>query len=529
MKMLKVPCLLLTAVLTFSLFIAGCAKTEDEAETGVPATVDKGGSEADNKGKPAEGGKNAWERWELPSKTVELLWYVIGSTEQDDQDLVEEKVSNYLSGKINATVDIIFMDYVDYMEVMGTKLAAGERIDICFTSGWAGSAEYKKNAGDGNFVPLNDYLKEGGILEGTARILGEDFLGATKIKGINYAIPCNKEKAHNWGFLARKDIVEKLGLDAEMRAVKKTSDLGAILKKVKDAYPEMISLVTATGEAPWRLLDWDTINDDSVPGALYPDGRNNTVINQFATPEAKEHFEVMRDFYLKGYIRKDAATYTDWQNDLNSGLGFCVSQSMKPGKGVEYSQGKDYDFLQYDVTEPVMSNRESDGSMMAIPIASKNPDRAAMLLEIANTDKYLNNLLNFGIDGKHYKKVPGRENIIELTDDAGWRPNITWVFPNQFMNYVMSNEDPDKFVNFEKYNLSAKPLNSLGFVYDISNTSNQISALKQIVNEYTPRLFSGSAKVEKILPEFLNKLEQASAAEVIADMQAQYDEWLKNK
>ena len=32
-------------------------------------------------------------------------------------------------------------------------------------------------------------------------------------------------------------------------------------------------------DAPFQLLDWDRISDDDVPGALYPDNRNNTIVN----------------------------------------------------------------------------------------------------------------------------------------------------------------------------------------------------------------------------------------------------------
>jgi len=515
MKKTKWLLLLTALIIASAMVLTGCQKEAVTVEDTTKPTD-----------KPADDTEDASAPSVQDLETVELKWYVICAVEQDDQDMVEEKINEYTLEKINATVDIIFLDAGPYQETVGTKLAAGEPIDICFTSGWAGAAEYRQNAAVGNFVPLNDYLKEGGLLAGTAEILGENFLSATRIDGINYAIPCNKEKAHNWGFLFRKDIVEELNLD--IQSVKDLDTLETILAAVKAAYPEMIPLVTATGEAPYRLLDWNTFLSDDVVGALYPDNRDNTVVNQFAMPETKAHFEKMHEFYEAGYIRADADTYTDWQNDLDSGLGFCVSQSLKPGKDIEYSQGSPYDFIQVECTEPVMSNREADGSMMAIPVASENPDRAAMLLELANTDKYFNNLLNYGIEGYHFTKVS--DNIIELSaDNAGWRPNVTWVFPNQFMNYVMSSEDPDKFVNFTNYNESAVPMNNLGFVFNGSEVDNYVSAIRAVSQQYTPRLFSGASDPAALLPEFLEKLDAAGADELIAEMQAQYDEWLANK
>ena len=506
--MKKLLVIVLALVMLFS--FAACDKTTQ------PDATENDSTESEVTKAPAE-----------KEEPVELKWYVIGSQEQPDQDMVEEKINEYTLEKLNCTVDIIFIDYGDYPDVVGTNLATGEAIDLCFTSSWTGAAGYRVNAPIGNFVELNDYLAPGGALAETMEIIGADFMNATQINGKNYAVPCNKEQAHNWGFLFRKDIVEELSLDID--SVKTVEDLEPILAAVKEAYPDMIPLVTATGEAPYRLLDWNTFISDSIPGALYPDNRDNVVVNQFEMPETIEHFKTMKRFYDLGYIRADADTYTAWKSDLESGLGFCVSQSMKPGKDVEFSQGLDYEFIQVDCTEPVMSNREADGSMMAIPIGSKHPDKAAELMNLANTDKYFNNLLNFGIEDYHFTKVS--DNVIELSEDnTGWRPNITWVFPNQFMNYTMSSEDPDKFVNFIAYNQSSLPLNNLGFVYDGSDMENITSALQAITDQYTTRLFCGAVDdVDALVAEMNEKMYTAGLQDLLDDIQAQYDAWLEAK
>lgn len=529
MNLKRLMCLMVVLVLAFAFVLTGCQKT--------PADVPEGDV-------PEQGGEDAAE--ETPAETddwpynwskddiaepVALTWFIPFALEQADEPEVEAAINDFLKDKINATIDLIFMEGDPYQDTMGARLAAGEAMDIVFTSGWARSPNYRQSVSQGLFTVLNDYVKEGGILSGTAEILGESFLNATQINGNNYAIPCNKEQAHNWGFLFRKDIVEELDLDIQSVANKNALDaltaLEPILAKVHEAYPEMIPFVTCTGESAFRLLDWDTISGD-VPGALYPDNRDTTIINQYKMPETEAFYRMMEKFYKAGYIRKDADTYADWQADLDSGLGFCISQSMKPGKDIEYSMGSPYEFVQVDCTGPVMSNREADGSMMAIPVSSENPDRAAMLMELANTDKWLNNTLNFGLENKHFTKID--EVMIELSEEnTGYRPNITWVLPNQFMNYVMKGEDPEKFVKFTAYNQSALPMNSLGFMFDGSSVANEISALQAITTEYFPMLNAGTMPVDTIYPEFLAELDAADADKVIAEMQTQFDAWLASK
>ena len=62
------------------------------------------------------------------------------------------------------------------------------------------------------------------------------------------------------------------------------------------------------------------------------------------------------------------------------------------------------------------------------------PARAMMFLNLLHTDKYLINLLNWGIENKHYKKVS--DNVIDYAPgvDAkttGYSMNQSWMFGNQ--------------------------------------------------------------------------------------------------
>ncbi len=48
-------------------------------------------------------------------ETVKLTWYTIGQTPKD-LDMVQEKANEYLKEKINATIDMKFIDYGDYTQ-----------------------------------------------------------------------------------------------------------------------------------------------------------------------------------------------------------------------------------------------------------------------------------------------------------------------------------------------------------------------------------------------------------------------------
>ena len=211
--------------------------------------------------------------------------------------------------------------------------------------------------------------------------------------------------------MLKKDLVDKYDMDVSK--ITSIESLEPFLKIIKDNEPEITPVCIATMDAPFQLLDWDRISDDDVPGALYPDNRDSTIINHFLAPESIEHYELMRDWANKGYIHQDAATMQNQSELMKSGTFFAASQSLKPGKDAEVEATTGIEWVQVDVTRPVMSNRETTGALLAIPAASRNPEKAFQLIELLYTDKYFKNLIDYGIEDVHYKKVS--DNVISLS------------------------------------------------------------------------------------------------------------------
>ncbi len=451
---------------------------------------------------------------------VELNWYMIGNGPQPDQDKIDEAASKYIQSKgLDATIKITCFDWGTYDQKLQAMIASGEEFDICFTAVWVNN--YANNAARGAFLPLNDLLAK--KAPKTMATIGKDFLAGSAINGVNYAIPCNKEKAHNWGFILRSDLVKKYNMN--ISKVKKLADLEPLLKQIKAGEPGMYPLEACVGESPRFLLDWDKMVDDKVPVSLYPDNRSTKVVNEFVAPETKALFKVVNKFYNAGYIRKDAATVTDFNADEKAGLIFAATKSLKPGKDAEMSNSTGKPWTQIDITPPVMSNRETTGSMQAISRTSKNPEVAMAFLELFNTDKYLNNLINYGIEGTHYVKVE-KEIIKAGPAQDKYNPGTQWAFGNQFLNYLFGNEDPKKWDKFLAYNKKAIPLKDLGFTFDASSVKTEVAQVKNVWDEFTAPLETGTVDPEKVIPDAVAKFKAAGIDNIIADVQKQYDAWM---
>lgn len=455
------------------------------------------------------------------SKKVELTWYVIGNGPNEDDAVVQEAINKYLAEKtnLNATVKITCFDYGSYPNKLQAMISAGEKFDICFTANWANN--YFQQSAKGAFVPLNDLWDK--YAPKTKALFSDALIKGTQVNGQNFAIPANKELAHQWGLVVRKDIADKYKMD--LSNVKSLADMEPFFKTIKEKEPNMYALEACIGESPFRLMDFDRLGDEKYPGVVTNDSADMKVFNELEAPQTMEFFKQMHKFYQAGYIREDAATVNDYTADQKAGKMFAAVRSLKPGKDVEESNAMGQKYVQINLTPAVLSNRETTGSMQAISRTSENPERALMFLELVNTDPELNNLINFGIEGKHYVKVS--DGIIKDGPDvAKYNPGTAWAIGNQFINYLKDNEDPKKWDNFKAFNESATPTKTLGFVFDPTPVKTEIAQCVNLWDQYVAPLETGTADPEKSLPEAIKAFKAAGADKIIAEKQKQLDAYL---
>lgn len=457
------------------------------------------------------------------TEKVDILWYAAGASTPEDMPKVLEAANKYLEEKgIPANLKIEMYDFGTFPDKLQTAISSGEEFDICFTCGWCN--DYLTQARKGAYVALNDDKK---MLEtyapGTKELLGDDFLAGSQIDGINYAIPANKEKAHQWGFLVLKEYAEKYNMD--FSNVKSLADMEPFFQTIKDNEPGLYAFESLAGESAFRLLDFDRIGGDGYPGVVYNDTADYKVFNELEAPESKEFFELMNKYYKAGYIKEDADTITDYTQDQKAGKMFCATRSLKPGKDVEEGASMGQEYIQINITNPVMSNRETTGSMQAISTTSKNPEIALQVLELFNTDEYFNNLINFGIEGDHYDKVS--ETVIKAgANQSKYNLSLGWAFGNQFKNYLWESEDPEKWTKFEAFNTEAAPTQTLGFVFNTDNVQTEIAQCANIWKQYVPGLETGKLDPNEMLPVAIEALKAAGSDKIIEEKQAQLDAWV---
>lgn len=449
---------------------------------------------------------------------------VYPGTPQADEKKIEAALNKILTEKINATIDLRPIDWGAWDDKINLMVASSEAVDIVFTAQWNGHAKY---VAKGAFIELGDLIDQYG--QGIKDSLDPAFLEGAKINGKNYGIPTNKELAAEGGIVYRKDVTDELGID--MSNVKTPADLDAVYAQVLAKKPELTPLYTTAGAFNSHFFaNYDFLGDSTIPGAILKDLDSTTVAPAEQIARYKEYLNLTRDYFKKGYINKDAATTQVSSSDAwLAGTVFSTIEPLKPGKADEIASASNLTgkLAQITMNEKTVATSETAGSMLGISFTSKDPARAMMLINLLHTDKELNNIINFGIEGDHFTR--NGEIITATANTANYNPGAAWMFGSQFLNYVWSTEDPDKWAKFKEFNQNAKISPGLGFVFDSEPVKAEVGALANVIRQYQRALETGSVDVDKALAEYEAKLKEAGVDKVVAEKQKQFDAFLASK
>lgn len=470
------------------------------------------------------------------SQYRKLKVYTVGSFPQKDTKAVVDEINKYLKQKINAEIDFQGLPWSSWAEKMVLAYQSGEQVDLTFAPNWG---DFANNVSKGAFLQLDDLLEKYG--QGIKQTLDPRFLEGGTVNGKLYAIPTNKEIGESHTIMLRKDLVDKYGFD--VNTINTLEDLEPWLEKIKTSEPG-IAPIWLSGSGSDTLGYFDKTRESikenfryelvaGAPGVILLDTKTDKMV--ISTMEADSviyRIKLYNEWFKKGYINKDAATTkTSTEDALKAGKTWMKFGSDKPDSDKEDSLATGINLVKLKGNDPEMSTASVSNSMMAIGRTSVDPQRTMMLLNLLHTDKHLVNLFDFGVEGRQYVKVDGKDNFIKLPDgvatraDTGWAPGIEWMFGNQTITYLWEGESADKWEKFKEYNNRAHKVKSFGFNFNTEAVKTEVSVVNNILKEYRPMLETGTLDADKVLNEYNGKLKANGIEKIRAEVQKQYDAW----
>jgi putative aldouronate transport system substrate-binding protein len=518
--------LFLAVVLMMSIVLSACGGNKNDGGSQSQGASPSASVPSSSSAPDTPAGSDAAASENLPPYKLVMI-FPSGVVPKDLQ-MVQDEMSKYLTEKINATIELRPIDWGAWTDKTNLMFASNEQFDLMFTASWWHLGE---EVAKGQIIPLDDLVNQYG--QDWKATIDPKVIEGGKVNGKIYGMIANKEFAATKGVVLRKDLVDKYNFD--LSTVKELKDLEPLYAKIKAGEPGMTPLQVKSDRSPASALIgyglFDLLGDG--PGVLDRNSKELKVIDLYETPQFLEYTKLMRDWYLKGYINKDGATKTDSEFlSVKAGKAFSYGESIKPGFAMQETRNTGMPMVTVELDKPYMTTGDVTSAMFAVPTTSKDPARAVMFMNLLFKDKYLLNLLDWGIEGKHYVKVS--DNVIDYPQgvtaaDVGYNLNLPWMFGNQFNSYIWKSDDPTIWDQYKEFNSSAEPSLALGFLFNPENVKNELAATNNVVSQYQGALYSGSVDPEKVIPEFVSKLKSAGMDKIIAEKQRQLDEWAKSK
>lgn len=529
----KFLAVLLTAVMAAQI-LAGCGSKTSGNNVQEPAGGDAGtvADQAEEGAAPAG----------LDTSTfVTINGYLIGSP-NTDFELMQDELNKKLKEDLNCEMKVTFIDW----GVLSSKYPlalAGEECDWIFTGDWC---YYASEAAKHAFLELTpEMISQYMPLEYAA--VSEEGWKQCNIKDKCYMIPSPTPDIKGQGFVIRKDLADKYGVDTSK--IKTIWDLDEYLAAVKQNEPTIIPINMNNGYDKNKLMfalisaQGAYINDynqglfqafcgtDEMPDDIYA-FYDDEMVEKIQKASAK-----IKEWYDKGYINQDALAATT-ASEANFENGISAVSFSNSGGGLQLEEkciAQGWEVLRYygSSIEGHQARNAYTNNGVAVSAMSKNPERTMAALDLLINDPDYVNLLTYGVEGIHY--VINDEGVVDYPE--GFNNNNTrydwsnngWWFLNKDIKLKCVNETQaylDDRDNLLENILIEDP--AVAFIFDTDPVKTEFANVQNVLTQYWDPLCVGNVKdVDAALEELNKQLSVAGYEKVMEEAKRQFAEYMK--
>ncbi len=493
----------LTLVLGLSISLLTACSTKDTTASSASESVAASETTTAAKGEPKE-----------------LVAAFITGSNLTDLPKVQDEINKITLEKINATVTWKQLTWANFNDQLNLILASSsEQLDLLPVF----SSSYPNYVATGKLQDISGSIAKYG--QGIVEQVGPEYMKAGQIGDKQFGVPAIMGWPTSTAFVMRKDILDQVG--ADLSTVKSFNDMTPILEKIHAKDPKMAALVPGANAMLDAYRSYDPLGDRF--GALADYGQNLKVVNFYETQEYADLVKTMYQWNKAGYIMADAEINKEAQGTLiKNGAGYGMLRSGSPGAAESETMATGFEMVQANIVKPLATTSAVGGVQWCVPINSQDIDLSVQLLNLMYSDEKVANLLAWGIEGTHYvKKADGTIGYPEglTADTSPYMPNTAWEMGNQFITYVWEGNKADYNEQLKVFNKSATVSKAMGFIWDPTNVTTEITAVSNVYNQYAPALEAGAVNPDETLPEFIQALKDAGIDKIIAEKQSQLDAW----
>lgn len=465
------------------------------------------------------------------SKPYTVNMYLIGDTPNDWQDALDQ-MNAYLAD-FNTTLAVTFMSWSDYSTMYTLNLAGGADIDLIFTAPWC---YMYTEAAKGSFYTLTDeFINK--YMPLAAKYQAKESWDETTLAGKTIAVPSNTAQPMGKIVAVRQDLMEKYG----MTELKTWEDYKKYMLTIaeKETPESGIYALAAAGD---NNELWDVYRQQTDTFLALDSNFTDFIYEYKGALPTKEDIKLVYEYdpfraYAKdmkemadaGCWSRSALTNTVTDDDAFGALqgasiawNASVFTYMKQAEQTEGVRCAAYDLT----TDHFVGCEAYSNNDMAITASSKNPERAAMVLDLIKFDTTLNRLIMLGVENVHYT-INENDEYVKTEKSGDFAPtsvSASWAVKNG--NLVEAGAPEREQAMSDAWLERVKSNPTVTFVFDDANVKSYMNAVDTILQDYVPMLELGLVDdVDKTIDEMINKCYDAGLQNVYDEFYAQYEAW----
>jgi putative aldouronate transport system substrate-binding protein len=466
------------------------------------------------------------------SKEVNLVMYLYGGEGVANKNILAE-LNKKLKASINATLEVKYIDWGDINTKYPLLWTAGEQFDMAYVASNA-AVPYATLAKQDALVDIT------GMIDTYAPKLKTELssrLDSVKVNNKIYAVPNNYSEYTTYGFVSRKDIMDKNNI----KNISSISDMETYMDAALKSGMVPLNGTSNLSMDLYRMLigttsDW--IDAPGIPSSeMYlaaSKANPGNVFHPAFTTEFEDFAVKMHEWSQKGYWSKDILSSSqDDKDNFYNGLSASYISHQPDWTGNYGNQltklpNVETEFYAFPEANGKIIRSSGVGNATGISKTSKNPERSLMLIEKLMTDKECYDLFQYGILGKQYDIKDGKviqpANFNAKTDGGGF---AGWSLRTDNLNIPSSTEDPRRYTLNDAWSKVAIDSPYVGFNFDSSSISSQLSAVANIDSQLGIQILLGktSQDPKKAVAEYRNQLKAAGVDEIINAVKSQYNKF----
>ncbi|MDF2486445.1 MAG: sugar transporter substrate-binding protein [Herbinix sp.] len=478
------------------------------------------------------------------SEHVVVKYVVMGNKPTNGQlELGIEKLNAILTEKLNAELELYWVEWTDWQTQYNLLLASGDpSIDLIGTAtDWL---DAWPNSKKGAFLELTTEMLQTYAPETFASV-SEEHWNMCKLDGKTYLMPeDNYAQWINHGFIYRGDWAKEAGL---ANGVKSWEDLGTYFAYIKANKTDVIPWdAAASGQAFGQQLTGGYIQ--SKTGNIFIDGLDVplffgaskedpfTLVSPYMEGDEYVTFaQMMKDWNDGGFWREDVLNYTgDTTEEFYAGQTGAVQHHTQTFVGTSRptmdtrQPGSEVNFFSFSEESKNLSKVSITHGATAVGANSQHPERALMVYDLLRNNEECYRLLNYGIEGTNYiVTAEGKLDRPEGYDkDTMEFPGFFWWGRNDSLELTNATWYAGKDQVYADYNTYAIDYPYSQLVFNTDDIAPTMANLAEIYTSYVTAIAFGKAgDPAQAVADFRKAMNDAGYEDVKAAIQAQLTEY----